>query len=441
MRTGADKTILKKLYIKTVAAAVTLVIVIIMTVSVTYAWMILSTSPTASGAQITLAGGNTILIAPDVTETADGVKIHYPGKFNSKISLQYGYLSDLAGLSPVSTADGLNWVFAEFDGATGEMKPISEFPVDNTLSYANLTEYRPGGSYIYLDFWVVAPNSEYVLRVSTDTKTKEGSSLIEFPSVSADPTKTSGFSVSAPDGSSAASLRLGFLVSSAVPADANMIAYQNSAGYENRYRKLLGAYQEPGDPLTNADSYRFTIYEPNGTLHKGEADGTYIITRPIAYDPQSGIRSYADVGGILTVQKVNVWQLEDRTGGIIGLEGKFQDEVSAMSGDKTENNVMERFFDEKLNWNVMPYITSGSFFKSTGALYDAAQNGAVSAASVNGLTEAGATDDVYITTLQRNTPQRIRLFIWLEGQDADCSDIASGVTDFIINLEFAGADQ
>jgi len=39
--------------------------------------------------------------------------------------------------------------------------------------------------------------------------------------------------------------------------------------------------------------------------------------------------------------------------------------------------------------------------------------------------------------LEKNIPQRIRMFIWLEGQDPDCIGFADSVP-FAIGLELAG---
>ena len=441
MRTGADNKILKKLYMKVVAAAITLVIVITMTVSVTYAWMILSTSPTASGAQLNLAGGTTILLAPDISVTDDnGVTVHYPGKFSDKLSLAES-LGNYAGLAPVSTADGVNWVIAEFDQTTGRMKEISEFSVDNTLSKANLTSFDNTGSYIYIDFWVVSPGSDYVLRVSCDAKAKEGSSLIEFPAAAVDEDEDSGFSIKEPYGGAAASLRIGFLTNDAIPDDIFMASYAASQNYETRYSKILGVLPEKGTAATDPDDYTFTIFEPNGTLHPDGTDGEYIITKPLA--PVNGTIEAVDIGDKLTVQTKSEWKLEDDAAhGFTGLDRVFQTGVSALTGTKTVKNVTERFLNECVGWaNVPAYIKTGVFFKNTSDLYESAENGKVSKETVSGLNTAGATDDVSIAALTRNTPQRVRMFIWLEGQDADCSKVAEGVTDFIINLELAGADQ
>ena len=42
--------------------------------------------------------------------------------------------------------------------------------------------------------------------------------------------------------------------------------------------------------------------------------------------------------------------------------------------------------------------------------------------------------------LERNVPQRIRMFIWLEGQDVDCVDSVRS-SNFAVNIELAGGTQ
>ena len=53
---------------------------------------------------------------------------------------------------------------------------------------------------------------------------------------------------------------------------------------------------------------------------------------------------------------------------------------------------------------------------------------------------AGATEDAVIVRLERNVPQRIRVFIWLEGQDADCTGATENLR-FAVNLQLAGANS
>lgn len=44
---------------------------------------------------------------------------------------------------------------------------------------------------------------------------------------------------------------------------------------------------------------------------------------------------------------------------------------------------------------------------------------------------------VMLTTLEKDKPQKVRLYFWIEGQDVDCwNDISS--TNFLVNLEFSG---
>ncbi len=85
--------------------------------------------------------------------------------------------------------------------------------------------------------------------------------------------------------------------------------------------------------------------------------------------------------------------------------------------------------------------TTGDFFRTTQTLVtNAGASGYLSPDGVANLLRAGATDDVYIAQLAKNKPQRIRMFIWLEGQDVDC--VASGAegADFALTLELAGAE-
>ena len=64
----------------------------------------------------------------------------------------------------------------------------------------------------------------------------------------------------------------------------------------------------------------------------------------------------------------------------------------------------------------------------------------MSAGDFAGLLTAGAADDVVIAELQRNVPQRIRMFVWVEGQDVDCASViaASGL---MLRLELAGSSH
>ena len=59
--------------------------------------------------------------------------------------------------------------------------------------------------------------------------------------------------------------------------------------------------------------------------------------------------------------------------------------------------------------------------------------------TLTGLMRDGATDDVYITQLEGSVPQRVRMFVWLEGQDVDCIN-AAATSGFAISIELAASN-
>ena len=439
---------MKKMSAKLFIAIITLIIIVIVAVSVSYAWMTISSSPSISGAQVTIAGGTTILLAPDLTrqvsEGGENVTVHYPGEFSDNLIFShyqsYDYLADLAGITPVSTADGVSWFMPTYDSASGALNDASTFTMDRTLEFANVTDPHIGGKYIYLDFWVVSPGSDYKVRVSADVKSKEGSSLLELPPAVEDEESFTGFSLGSTSGVIESIARVGFLANNDSAKDTDTLEYSRSAAFESRYRKLLGRYCEAGEEPDLTASNRFTIYEPNGTFHINPSleQGEYCITSPLGYDAYMQTVYEADVSGILTVQGRNTWKLLN---GERQLDQMFQAGISGASG-LTTITAENKFYKDYLQNQVIPYITTAEFFTRTSTLYANATAGHVSALKIiENIATSGATDDVYITKLTRNTPQRIRMFIWLEGQDDDCSASSSGDANFVLNLELAGSDK
>ncbi len=422
-----------------------------MAVTVSYAWFTISDSPVVNGIEITVSGGNTILLAPDVTQKVIGaggeeLTVHYPGAFSDTLVLSqheaYAYLNGLEGLSPVSTADGVNWLLPVYDAETGRLASVSEFALDNTLSNANIPggdAPLTGGHYAYLDFWIVSPGSEYCVRVSEDSGSQLGSFLVGLPGVTEQEGTPSGYTLTDSSGQIEARARVGFLVSGRTESTETMVCYTQSAAYDSRYKSLLGAYTEPGASESNLDT-RFTIYEPSGNLHPGSPDdGQYLITSPLGYDGE--VRE-TDISDRLTVQNASGWRQHN---GVSLMEELFQTAVAAVRDRIRDSRDAERqFYGTWLQGQVGGYVSAGSFFSSTEELYGSAdETGLVDLLGGEPeLDTGGATDDVYITRLQRNTPQRIRMFIWLEGQDADCVSADYIPADsFALSIELAGATR
>ena len=418
---------MNKTLTKLIMAALALVLAVSVAVMATYAWTILSKNPGAEGIQINIGGGNTILIAPDITQTVDGSVYHYPGTFSEKLNFSqldsYRYLQSLGGLSPVSTANGLDWFLSDSNGYTQ----------DYNLGHANLpkgTEELVRGHYIYLDFWVVAPGSDYTLRVSSDGSS--GSFAIDLLNVSE--VEGGGFAlVNNTQGAATASVRIGFLTDQTPAADAYAY-YQNSQYARGQYTQLNGLFG------SNRANYSFSIYEPNGDYHPN-ADvaqpGSYVITEPMGLT--DGQISQKDIQDQLSVQLTNRWA--QKQNGSYELAERFQTAIAGrnLSG-KTTEDMKAFFYSEYLQNQVGTYVETADFIKNTEILYKAATAGTVNANAMSALTTAGATEDAYIIKLEKNVPQRVRMFVWLEGQDVDCASSAFA-DSFALSLELAGGSK
>ena len=426
----------KKAYIKIACTAAALLCAMAMIVMSSYAWLTASTSPVAEGIQVAVGGGSTILLAPDVVN--DEGK-HYPGAFGATLRLDDLLDTDAySGLTPVSTADGLSWYlpvyYTENDpevlartAKAGDLKPYDQFLCDETLTYANLSagdEKAAKGSYLYVDFWVVSPGSRYELRVSTsDDASGAGSYVVDLPQVVE--TKA-GFDMQTPEYPASESLRVGFLVNQNAAAD-SVAAYAANRG-DQRYTTLRGAYQEAREQVQPAFSYNtFYIYEPNGSSHTAQRETGYIATYPLGRNGTSvtGI----PVGGKLSVQMASQWE-----------ENKVNDLLTAsvkQAGDTaTAADVQAQLY--KTLAGRSDYVKKGQFIQNTDQLYTSMrEDHTVLRDTLEKMDKAGANESNSIVTLERNVPQRIRMFIWLEGQDADCVSGAS-VSGFAMRIELAG---
>lgn len=429
----------KKAYIKIACTAAALLCAMAMIVMSSYAWLTASTSPVAEGIQVAVGGGSTILLAPDVVN--DEGK-HYPGAFGATLRLDDLLDTDAySGLTPVSTADGLSWYlpayYTENDpevlartSKAGDLKPYNQFLCDTTLTYANLLaddESAAKGSYLYVDFWVVSPGSRYELRVSTsDDASGAGSYVVDLPQVVE--TKA-GFAMQTPEYPASESLRVGFLVNQNAAAD-SVAAYAADGG-DQRYTKLMGGYQEAREQVQPAFSYNtFHIYEPNGSSHTAKGETGYIATYPLGRNGTSvtGI----PVGGKLSVQMASQWE-ENKVNDLFTASVKRAQATGAATAADVQAQLYETLAGRS------DYVNKGQFIQNTGKLYEnLGQDGAVSWVTLERIDKAGANESNSIVTLERNVPQRIRMFIWLEGQDADCVSGAS-VSGFAMRIELAGS--
>ena len=444
-------------------AVVALVLTVAMVVTASYAWFTLSDSPVLSGMQVSIGGGDTILIAPDLssTDSQSGITYHYPGYFKETLIFsqysQYDYLKSAAGLTPVSTADGVHWFTAEWydyndpAGLNGEMtagslKPITEFSLDTDLTYANLTaeerEQAQKGSYIYLDFWVVSPGADCTLRVSSG-EAGDGSYLVETKN----PVKgvgENGYALETSAGYAAASARVGFLVcQDRIVDEKNLAAYRGSLTYNQDYKILKGMYQQKGEPTLYTSGYRFTVYEPNADLHPDGnlTQGAYYVTSPVGY--QGGQIISADMRYKMAVQYANRWwNAGEIVGTTIDQEFEMWRQTQELSTGMSPEEIRQDFYGDHLQWSLGAYVRAGGFVPYAANLYSPTNGTSVISPEMiaSGGYAAGATVDTHIVHLEKNVPQRIRMFIWLEGQDVDCQNL-SQVLDLVLSIELAGGSR
>lgn len=427
----------KRAYIKIACTAAALLCAMTMIVMSSYAWLTASTSPVAEGIQVAVGGGSTILLAPDLVNN-EGV--HYPGAFGATLRLDDLLDADAhSGLTPVSTADGLNWYlpvyYTEDDpevragtAKAGDLKPYDQFLCDERLTYANLAagdEKAAEGSYLYVDFWVVSPGSRYELRVSTSNDASgAGSYVVDMPQVVE---TEDGFAMQTPEYPASESLRVGFLVNQNAAAD-SADAYAANGG-DQRYTTLMGGYQEKGKPTSPLYSYNtFHIYEPNGSSHSAlEGVQDYIATYPLGRNDTSvtGI----PVGSWLSVQMASRWENV--------VNDVFKASVQQAGDTATAADVQAQLYKNLAGRS--DYVNKGQFIQNTDQLYTSmGEDHTVLRTTLEKMDKAGANESNSIVTLERNVPQRIRMFIWLEGQDADCVSGAS-VSGFAMRIELAGS--
>lgn len=456
---------MRKVYFKLIAMSLALLLSVTTVVMSSYAWLVLSGNPVATGIQVAVGGGNTILTAPNIAyQAADGNTYHYPGRFSDKLNFgqqtNYAYLKSLGKLTPVSTSNGVDWFIPDYytindpevkqgRALTGALKRYSDFEVDSQLSYANLNPENENdvnkiskGSYIYLDFWVVAPGGDYDLQVSTDTgeePTDSGSFVIDLLMPEPSATSPNGFTLGQPAGSAAAAVRVGFLANDLMLVDDTMLHYQKSAGFDSRFTMLKGMYQEPNTGHYAQDGNHFTIYEPNGDYHPATGNhGGYQETKPLGL-VDGRILEYP-VDRNLTVQRRSSWAPAENGSGT-AIEQQFQTALITLLAPVLDTDDLANFFyGTNLQGQIGRYVNKGWFFKDTESLY-AYRNGdgIVPGDKLGNVEQGGATESVSIIRLQRNVPQRIRMFIWLEGQDADCVDGVDS-SRFAVNIELAGSD-
>jgi hypothetical protein len=205
----------------------------------------------------------------------------------------------------------------------------------------------------------------------------------------------SGGTLSFLDKESQAAIRVGFLSGEGTPSQ-RFVIYEPNAD-------MRSAPDKPVTSVTDTTNRYVIGYNQNGTNY---AEGYYIPTNPIGKNAGGKGEVSSFRSNNLIIQKQSAWNQT-------ALLQKLQD---GKTGGSAELSAMGRFVSD-----------NAALFGALDANTNMAQIG-------DNITNISNT---VILTLTKNVPQRIRMFVWIEGQDVDCwNDIATG--SFIINLELVG---
>jgi len=123
----------------------------------------------------------------------------------------------------------------------------------------------------------------------------------------------------------------------------------------------------------------------------------------------------------------------------IGLEEVFQTAIAGKNIN-TVDDAKNELYNKYLQGNFAPYVTKGEFIVNSADLYTYYSSGnIVDSDELTAANKGGATESTYIVSLEKNVPQRIRMFVWLEGEDQDCTLVDA--IDFALGIELAGSNQ
>ena len=454
---------LVKMRPKLIAAAAMLIIALVLLVATSLAWFTISTNPEISGFNVNLYSARTVLLSLDNETYTEALDLSE--KFNK-----------LAPLKPVSTVDGLNWFLPTYDNITGELNPARHFELDDNLTYANILyideatgkplegkaklDAMDNGYYVYTDFYMKTEEEKADVRLSfsnpvayyteeyNDEDTSNDGTFV-LPSYKLDNSTGSLKAVNISKGAER-SARIGFLI---------------EPDYTGT--PLAGTAKDPGAPLTKDISFvdfdeeieenpyinRFIIYEPNSDNrtsiekpHKTEPEidnlsnryiidydfdnttytqGLYYETLPIRYVDNTTyqpVRLNSDnvTKTQLVVQKSSFWMIDNLT--------QTMQQAYAAGTPKW--------------WSSKDVQYPFGSFENTTKIYNKLQPSSIGGTGQG--IELTADDEMQpsygsdvILRLYKDTPIRIRMFVWIEGQDIDCwNDISAG--GFVVNLEFGG---
>lgn len=381
---------MKKVSLKLIVSISGILLAVTMLLGASYAWLTVSVTPEVRGL--------VIQIVPSGKEIPFELSIDYDtAKENATWTTQL-HLTDLIKnytLRPISTADGEHWYLPRYN-AKGDINGFWEVDLADCANRANTED----NYLVYTDVWVKTRNEDtpqdmllsYPISKAGDTENYYGSYVLWEPTWDEEGNLRTNDAM--------ASLRIGFRFMEEDTQGSGLgelYVYEPNADMRSDdFGETLKV--EPHYQMGEL-TYIYTDPNFNNLVKKYEdsyEEGTYYSTLVPKYEPDAEddwilVDLRQQLGDRLIVQKTSYWA-----------EGTLK------NGQKiTSRNVS----------NIGKFYTigtNGSFGKEL--------------EPVNG--EA-------LTTVSHGKVQKMRIYIWLEGQDIDCwNQIVEG--NIYANLEFMG---
>lgn len=369
-----------------VLSVVGLLISLVLLGGATYAWFAISTTPEIFGISATIAAANESL----------PFELSLDGE-NWTTTLDMTALFDDADvLRPISTADGENWYIPIYD-ANGSVNDFFRIPASSIDGYAN-TGDADTNYLVYADIYIRTSNQNQdsfglvlsnpsSLDTVQDEETSYGTFVLYQPTVDDDGDIQTNDAMAA--------LRIGFEIFDEVDASTSLSLIDEDA--ETAY----------------ASEGTFYIYEPNADMRS--ADLATIAQSQTAnldyiYGNEIQPKDYNDYKE--EVQETSVPQYVENADGTSTFEMVVVDTIQQYTSA----------------WDLTALQT---LFDGGGTTYDSTY-----------IDSIGAFVDTtpIMTTVSYGEVKKIRIYLWLEGQDIDCwNQIAGG--NIYANLEFTSRDS
>lgn len=480
-------------------AGVSLLLAVLLLVGASLAWLTISTAPEVTGIKVGVKAQRTLLLSRDTTvldfqqyidltddfayltplhpvSTVDGLNwfiptynstdgsLNDPDEFILDTTLEYANVTTLAGVADVhdrsliydTNGDLREEAFTELDGI-------------------QLQERSDLGYYVYADFWLLTEedngcnvrltvphyNSRTEMEKQETDQGQYGSYVLQTYELSEDDSGNATVNFISRQAETA--MRVGFLLNPDSDTTEVIERINTARGNSGSGDSGNGADDENESKTLDPTTYdllqnKFFIYEPNADLRSAvnkplggeKEDWTEKVDYVLGY--RFNNENYLDGKYFATqpIKAVTKTKTDERTGETVQYIGG---ELANISTDKLLiqkhsawdlTSLQEKLEKgETINSNDVLFPFGG--FLKTPDVYNILDadinteseiNNASRIADISGMQTDIAGSSV-IVKLTKDTPLKIRLFIWIEGQDVDCwNDIAAG--SFIVNLELAG---